>query len=257
MRYDGLVWCAVGDSFTYLNDHLDETGYRVKKGYLDRIKEALPGVHLINAGINGSKVSDWIYEQIPRADLYTVLLGTNDWHNQNPLGMQEDFKNRREGTILGNYGILLDHIRAVNPKAVIVAGTPVERADFVYILDPTNNAMGSYAPEAGQKLSDAAAAIRQACESEGIAVADLNRESGFCQENVIRFKRVRKDGKYQDLPYPEYVGVPYLPERDVYPYPPEAIALTYDGLHPSDEGNQRIADLFIRKIREIYEQKEQ
>ena len=25
------AWCAIGDSFTYLNDHLDETGIREHK----------------------------------------------------------------------------------------------------------------------------------------------------------------------------------------------------------------------------------
>ena len=27
-----LRWCAIGDSFTYLNDHPEETGYRVTEG---------------------------------------------------------------------------------------------------------------------------------------------------------------------------------------------------------------------------------
>ena len=34
-----IKWCAIGDSFTYLNDHLDETDNRVKKGYLTRTCE--------------------------------------------------------------------------------------------------------------------------------------------------------------------------------------------------------------------------
>ena len=32
-----LNWCAIGDSLTYLNDHLDETGHYVTRGYLSRI----------------------------------------------------------------------------------------------------------------------------------------------------------------------------------------------------------------------------
>ena len=46
-------WCAIGDSFTYLNDHLDETGYRVTKGYLDRILDRIGYLSLNNIGING------------------------------------------------------------------------------------------------------------------------------------------------------------------------------------------------------------
>ena len=56
-------WIAVGDSFTYLNDHLDETKYRVKKGYLTRTLEHLQAdgieLDLINMGINGSCTTLW------------------------------------------------------------------------------------------------------------------------------------------------------------------------------------------------------
>ncbi|HCC52858.1 MAG TPA: SGNH/GDSL hydrolase family protein, partial [Porphyromonadaceae bacterium] len=36
-----IKWVAIGDSITYLNDHADETGHRVKKGYLTRVTEML------------------------------------------------------------------------------------------------------------------------------------------------------------------------------------------------------------------------
>lgn len=41
-----MKWAAIGDSFTYLNNHLDETGYRVSKGYLTRIQERIPELEL-------------------------------------------------------------------------------------------------------------------------------------------------------------------------------------------------------------------
>ena len=138
-----IRWCAIGDSFTYLNDHLDETGYRVTKGYLSRIGEKIPELKLNNIGINGSTFRDWIDQPIPEADLYTVLLGTNDWHQGIPMGSEADFSGRPAGTILGNLGILLDHIRKAAPEACIVVGNPVERTDFVYLWDPENNAQGS------------------------------------------------------------------------------------------------------------------
>src|ERR1700722_15012703 len=40
-----LTWVAIGDSITYLNDHLDETGHRLTKGYLTDVVERLPYVH--------------------------------------------------------------------------------------------------------------------------------------------------------------------------------------------------------------------
>lgn len=246
-----IKWCAVGDSFTYLNDHLDETGYRVSKGYLDRVLEQLPDLEAENIGINGSVTEDWLEEEIPSADLYTVLLGTNDWNRGVPLGTEEDFQRRRRGTILGNLGILLDHIHEAGPLAPVIVMNPVERGDFVYIGDPHNNAAGSYAPRDGQRLEDVAAGIYKTCRNQGIAALDLHSLSGFSPENVLAFKRVKKDGVYQNLPYPDYVGIPYDPDRDEYPYPEEAVRLTYDGLHPSDEGNQKIADLLAAKIREV------
>ena len=246
-----LRWCAIGDSFTYLNDHLDETGHRVTRGYLDRIHDQLSGLVLRNIGINGSTFRDWIDQEIPEADLYTVLLGTNDWHQGYPLGTEASFRGRQAGTILGHLGILLDHIRAANPKAMILAGNPVERADFVYLFDPENNAPGSYAPEHGQRLSDVASAILACCALEGVPTVNCHDLSGFTQDRLIRFKRVTRENGTEDLPYPDYIGIPFTPGRDVYPYPPEAAALTYDGLHPTDEGCQILADLFAAEIRKL------
>lgn len=246
-----IRWCAIGDSFTYLNDHLDETGYRLQKGYLSRILDKLPEYHLElkNIGINGSTFQDWTDQPVPEADLYTILLGTNDWHAGFPMGTREDLLTRKRGTILGNLGILVSHIRNASPASLIIGGNPVERADFVYLLDPENNAPGSYVPEQGLWLKDLSAAILDAYRAENVVAVDLWGRSGFTQDRLVHFKRVRKDGIYMDLPYPEYAGIPFHPLQDEYPYPHEAIALTYDGLHPSDEGADILAELFAEAIR--------
>ena len=52
-----------------------------------------------------------------------------------------------------------------------------------------------------------------------------------------------------DLPYPDYIPYPFHPGEDEYPYPVEAAALTYDGLHPSDEGCDILAGLFADAVR--------
>lgn len=242
------TWCAIGDSFTYLNDHLDETDYRVTEGYLSRILKRLPELRLINAGVNGSTTGDWLTLPIPHADIYTILLGTNDWHHQIPLGTEHDFVGKIEGTILGNLGILIGRVRSVNPEAKLLVLNPVERADFICVLDTLNQAQGSYAPEAGVMLSEVAEAITACAGNAGLSVFDLHEKCGFTQENIIHYKRLKKDGLYQELPYPDYIGVPYDPDTDEYPYPPGAIALTYDGLHPSDEGNEILAELIAGEL---------
>ena len=253
MNRHTIRWCAIGDSFTYLNDHLDETGFRLRRGYLSRTLDKLPEypLELFNIGINGSSFRDWISQPIPEADIYTVLLGTNDWHQGYPAGSEEDLKNRNADTVLGCLGILTDRIRRVSADAPIIGANPVERADFVYILDPFNNARGSYAPENGVRLEDLSRKILSAYAALGAETLDLWTLSGFTQEKLVRFKRVRGNGGYEDLPYPDYVGIPYDPGTDEYPYPPEAIALTYDGLHPSDEGAEILAGLFAERIRLI------
>ena len=240
-------WIAIGDSFTYLNDHAEEGGFRFTKGYLDRVLEQVPDLELINIGINGSTTALWPAVNLPAGDLYTILLGTNDWHQGLPVGTPEDFAAASGVTILGNLGIIVSRIRRKTPEARIIILTPVERGDFVYINDPHNNALNSTHPENGVYLWEVAAAIRDCCRLNGIECVDLHEKSGFTIENVVRFKRVKTPEGYQDLPWPDYARYAFDPE-DAYPYPPEAAGMTYDGLHPSDEGNRIIADLLAAQI---------
>lgn len=250
-RKERTRWCAIGDSFTYLNDHLNETGNRVTEGYISRTCRKVGNLFPINLGKNGSATPDWLEEKLPEADLYTVLLGTNDWHRGIPLGTQEDFEQKREGSILGNLAVILSHIRQEGPDAKIIVMNPVERGDFVYILDPMNHAHGSYAPDQGQMLCEIAEGILSVCRSAGIPVLDLHGLSGFAPETAVRFKRVKTHEGYRNLVYPDYVDVQIDYKNDEYPYPPEAADYTYDGLHPSDKGNEEIACLLAEKIKEV------
>lgn len=66
---------------------------------------------------------------------------------------------------------------------------------------------------------------------------------------MVRFKRVKTPGGYRNLPYPEYTKYPVCFDEDEYPYPPEAADFTYDGLHPSDKGNEVIASLLAARLK--------
>src|SRR6186713_2675241 len=97
-----LKWVAIGDSITYLNEHLNETGNRVTKGYMTRVKETLPYISYINQGHNGW-TSGNIAENIDKlglskADIYSVFLGTNDWWHGRPLGSFSDYRNNHGNT---------------------------------------------------------------------------------------------------------------------------------------------------------------
>ena len=66
-------------------------------------------------------------------------------------------------------------------------------------------------------------------------------------KQLVKYKRLKdpQTGEYKNYRYPGFTTVPFNPETDEYPYPPEAIDITFDGLHPSDKGNAMIAGLLI------------
>ena len=94
-------------------------------------------------GINGSCTTLWNGVNMPHADLYTVLLGTNDWNNGIPSGDLKSFDDKDPNTILGSLGVLIARMKKASPDARIIIMNPVERGDFVYILDADNSAPSS------------------------------------------------------------------------------------------------------------------
>ncbi len=249
-----VIWTALGDSITYLNDHTTQTGDRITKGYLTLISEKYPAISYINKGYNGWSAVR-IAQQIEtlgleKSDVYTIFLGTNDWWQGQPAGTFEDYlHNTGPNTINGAFRMIIDKMRSLNPKAQIILITPMQRGDFVYIGNMKNNAYGSYRDKNGQKLSDVADLISRIGRHEKLAVADLYYKSGITPENAVHFKRLREPGgeSYRNYTYPEYTQINFNPEKDEYPYPAEAIFMTYDGLHPSDEGYKVIADMVLKK----------
>jgi lysophospholipase L1-like esterase len=251
-----LTWIAIGDSITYLNDHKNETQDRLTKGYLTQVTEKLPYIHYINKGFNGW-TSGGIANRIDslglvKADVYSVFLGTNDWWQGRPIGKLDDYKNNAgNNTIYGSFRIIINKLRALNPQAKIILITPMQRVDFVYILDKKNTAYGSYKEKNGQSLEAVANAIAAIGQSENIPVVDLYHNKGLPIQKLVNFKRVKDPatGAYTNYPYPKFVDIPFNPSTDDYPYPKEAISLTYDGLHPSDAGCAVIAKDIIKIIK--------
>jgi len=252
LQPEKTTWVAIGDSITYLNDHGNETGNRVTKGYLTRVTEQLPNLRYINQGHNGW-TSGGIAEQIDclglvKADVYSVFLGTNDWWQGRPAGTLADYSDKTgNNTISGSFRIILDKIKALNPSARIILITPLKRSDFVYLTDMNNNAYGSYKEKNGQTLEQVVKAIIDIGKSEKIPVADLYHSPAFDYAHLVHFKRLRDTatGNYKNFPYPQYLRVPFDPKKDEYPYPPDAADMTYDGLHPSDKGNEVIARALV------------
>ncbi len=253
-----ISWCAIGDSFTYLNDHLNETGNKVKKGYLSRTCDKISFLSYINMGKNGSTTQAWVNHLkdstwvVPKADLYTILLGTNDWNHGDVTGTTTDFKNCTPGSVLGNMGIIVSAIHNVNANAKVILINPTERGQFVYLLKQSNNAEGGWFKKDGGTLKEFSSKLYQSYLETGIPCLDLYSLCGFNFSNIVKYKHVKlSDGSYKNLSYPEYTNYKFDSSKDEYPYPLDAMNMTYDGLHPSDYGNEIIATLLSKKILEI------
>ncbi len=251
-----ITWVAIGDSITYLNEHADETGNRVTKGYLTRVTEQLPNIQYINQGHNGwtaIRIATEIEKLgLVKADVYSIFLGTNDWWGSKPLGTLADYKDQTGvGTVYGSFRIIINKLRSLNPGARIILITPMQRVDFVYLANFKNNAYGSYKEKAGQSLAQFAEAVNMIGKYEKIQVVDLYNKSGMTVNNLVKYKRLKDpaSGAYRNYPYPSFVDIPFNPETDEYPYPLDAIDMTYDGLHPSDKGNAVIAKMFVRALK--------
>jgi len=252
-----LLWVAIGDSITYLNEHADETGNRITKGYMTRVKEKIPGIEYINQGHNGW-TSGGIAKEIDnlgivKADIYSVFLGTNDWWQGRPLGSMEDYTgNKGNNTVYGSFRMIIDKLHSLNPAAKIILITPMQRVHFVYINNKKNNAWGSYKDKNGQLLEQFAAAVANIAKYEHAALLDLYHQKGMEMSSLVKFERLKDpaSGGYKNYTYPSFIDIPFNPDTDEYPYPLDAVGITYDGLHPSDEGYTIIAEALVKIMRQ-------
>jgi lysophospholipase L1-like esterase len=253
-----ITWVAIGDSITYLNEHTNETGNRITKGYMTRVIEKLPYIKYINQGHNGwtsGSIAENIEKiAIPPADVYSILLGTNDWWQGRAIGNLADYKNNTgNNTLSGAYRIIINKIRSLNSEAKIILITPMQRGDFIYIGNMKNNAYGSYKEKKGQMLAQFAVAIDSIARYEHFALVDLYQTRSLRQEKMVKFKRLKDpiSGYYKNYPYPSFIGIPFNPETDEYPYPTDASDITYDGLHPSDKGHSIIAKMLVKELKKF------
>lgn len=253
----GITWTAIGDSFTYLNDHLEESQNRVEKGWITRTAELVPGLTYINKGQNYLTSVEIAYKiddlDLKPSDVYTIFLGTNDWWLGVKPGTLNDYTNNTGiATLNGAFRVIIDKLRSLNPKAHIILLTPMQRGDFVYILNHKFNSWGSYKDQEGQSLTTFVNAVRAIGKAANLEVVDLYSEPRLGIEHAVKFKYLRDPltREYKEYTYPDYINVPFT-VGDIYPYPKEAMDVTYDGIHPSDKGSAIIAELLAKVIGEF------
>jgi lysophospholipase L1-like esterase len=248
-----ITWVAIGDSITYLNDHTSETGNRITSGYMTGVTQKLPHIHYTNQGHNGwtaTRIADNIEKLgLTKADVYSVFLGTNDWWHSGKVGQFTDYQNNTgSATLYGSFRIIINKLRSLNAAAKIILITPMQRSDFVYINNPKNNAYGSYKEKDGQRLEQFAIAVDSIAAYEHIQLVDLYHKKSLAVQHLVKYKRLKdpQTGEYKEYTYPGYTNIPFNPETDAYPYPADAIDMTYDGLHPSDKGYAVIAKMLVK-----------
>ena len=248
-----LTWMAIGDSITYLNGKPAETKNRITKGYMDRVVEKLPYIHYTNCGHGGwtaKSIADNINNLgLKKADFYSVFLGTNDWWTALPIGTFSDYQNNSGNqTVYGSYRTIINKIRILNNNAVIILITPMQRTDFVDVNNIKSVIYGSYKAKNGHFLSEYADAIKQIAKTESFQLVDLYYKSGIRPTNAVKYRRLKDPatGDYKNYKYPDYTNIPFNPATDDYPYPMDAIDMTYDGLHPSDKGHEKIARMLVK-----------
>lgn len=247
-----LSWVAIGDSITYLNEHAPETEGRIAKGYMTMVTDKLKNISYFNQGYSGWTSKDIVDSidvlNIRKADFYSVFLGTNDWWQGRSIGTFSDYKNNNgNGTLYGSFRLIIEKLRFLNKDARVILITPMQRVDFVQVGNLKNNAWGSYRNKDGQSLAAFADAILEIGKYEKFDVIDLYNDPELRIESLVKFKRLKDSatGEYKNYTYPSFIDVPFNPETDEYPYPVEAMDMTYDGLHPSDKGFDVIARRLI------------
>ena len=100
----------------------------------------------------------------------------------------------------------------------------------------------------GRSLESFALAVDSIGRFEQFPVVDLYHLKGLNVKKAVNYKRLKNPltGQYQNYKYPAFIDVPFNPETDEYPYPTDAINMTYDGLHPSDKGNALISKQLVK-----------
>ncbi|MCQ2742526.1 MAG: SGNH/GDSL hydrolase family protein [Bacilli bacterium] len=247
------TYVAIGDSFTFIDQYLFESGGRTKKGYVQRVADLLSfEVEVKHCAVNGGSTYTFTAIEPPVGDFYTILLGTNDWYGAAILGNEEDFKNRKFGTVLGHLGIIIDNIRKVAPKAPIFVCNPIERGQFVYIFDYKNNAYSSTHPNRnGVYLKEFANAIFTIVKGENIYTVNTHDETGLTSEGAMKYQVRLVNGEKKEMSFEEFDPLSVDATLPFYCYPEEAMGWATDGLHPNDKGYQIIASVIANHISKV------
>ena len=125
-----MSWCTLGDSITWI-----DTNYIY--GYQRAVMKAFKFSNYYNEGQNGWKMLQYAdalldgSKVLPKADIYTIAYGINDFAYGNLIGTLDDFKNKTgSATYAGALRVIIDKIYEANEDALIFIMTPRKACKF-------------------------------------------------------------------------------------------------------------------------------
>lgn len=175
-----VTWASIGDSITWYDSQIG------KKGYQSWIMEAIRFISHSNFGFSGQSLTSApdrtsIVDStvnIGSYGLYTILVGTNDFKLNRPIGTVDDYLNNTgANTFYGAYRMLLDRIFGKNQSADVMLMTPLRRDTEGYATFDVNTA--------GHTLNDYCEAIRWIATREALKLCDLYHYSGMTERNIF------------------------------------------------------------------------
>lgn len=190
--WNGKIVNFIGDSITYGS----------YGNFITTVKDILGLSNARNYGIGGSrlcKVDETLDSQYPpvvsrymnmdtAADAIFMLIGTNDYSSQVPLGATNSTS---EYEFNGALNIVLDGLRTMYPDKLIIVSTILHRYN---------------ANSLPIKLSEYNAAIRERCDAKHILVCDLYSTSGFDFTKGYYDKILTGDGLHPNEKGAEILG---------------------------------------------------
>lgn len=165
LSYQNVTVAFVGDSIT--RGTAMEAGNPI---YWEIVNEKLKFKQVTGLGINGSCYSvtseygattqplPTRYRTIPQVDIIFILLGTNDFNMNTPLGTIED---KEDISFYGGMNYTFDRFAEEYPDATVILMTPVRRHGVLW-----ENSQGL-------KLTDYNDAIKAVAEQRGYILLDL------------------------------------------------------------------------------------
>ena len=168
----GGKWCAIGDSFTFLNQ------------YADKLCSITGLQQVVNRGVSGQllrTIADTLtVEDLAEIDVVTGLAGTNDYgHGNHGLGTISDSKETL--SIYGDMRYVIDKILTLKPSVKLFIFTPTNRGAFGG--EPVPPALNSY----GLSIQSIGKAMAEVCRELGVPCYDLGANSFINQYTLTQY----------------------------------------------------------------------